>query len=95
MNEPAEILVSSNPRSSDWAEALLKLTWQCSLDGMRLTDETGRIVMVNDAFCRLVEQPKAGLEGRMMTAPYVTDLHAGILAKHRRRFQDRTVEPHC
>jgi PAS domain S-box-containing protein len=53
--------VESALRSS---ELLFHSVWENSADGMRLTDEHGRIVAVNDAFCRMVGRMRAELEGR-------------------------------
>ena len=36
------------------SETLFRSVWENSVDGMRLTDENGVIVAVNDAFCKLV-----------------------------------------
>ena len=46
------------------SELLFHSVWENSVDGMRLTDEHGRIVAVNEAFSRLVQLPRAELEGR-------------------------------
>ena len=37
------------------SEILFSKLWEISVDGMRLTDGNGTIVMVNDAYCRIVE----------------------------------------
>ncbi|MBN2507517.1 MAG: PAS domain S-box protein [Verrucomicrobia bacterium] len=76
------------------SEKRLRLTWESSLDGMRLADGDGRVVMVNNAFCRLVQKPREDLEGRMMSVPYPADRAEEILGKHRRRFADRSLPPH-
>ena len=36
------------------SEMLFRSVWENSVDGMRLTDENGVIVAVNDAYCKLV-----------------------------------------
>ena len=40
------------------SEILFSKLWEISVDGMRLTDDNGTIVMVNDAYCRSVELNK-------------------------------------
>ncbi len=45
------------------SETLFRSVWENSVDGMRLTDENGIIVAVNDAYCKLV-----GLEARRWKA---------------------------
>jgi two-component system sensor histidine kinase/response regulator len=57
-----------------WAQQSLKdsqmrlnSVWENSVDGMRLTDESGLIVSVNRAFCRLIEMEQRDLVGRPFT----------------------------
>jgi PAS domain S-box-containing protein len=44
--------------------------WENSIDGMRLTDRVGRIVAVNEAYCRLVKLPREKLEGQLFSVVY-------------------------
>lgn len=76
------------------SEQLLESTWQSALDGKRLTDESGRIVKVNDAYCALMQMPREALEGHPMHAPYPPENAADILAKHCERFRNRTIPSH-
>ena len=39
------------------SEERFRSVWEHSIDGMRLTDREGRILTVNEAFCRLVKLP--------------------------------------
>jgi PAS domain S-box-containing protein len=75
-------------------EQLFRLVWKSSLDGMRLSDATGNVVLVNDAYCRLMQLPRTALEGRPMSAPYVPEQQAGIMREHGERFRTRSVPPH-
>lgn len=52
------------------SETLFRSVWENSADGMRLTDENGIIVAVNEAFCKLVGLQQDELEGRMFTVIY-------------------------
>lgn len=70
------------------SESVLRKMWECSVDGMRLTDKTGKILMVNDALCSMIEIPRSQLEGRDITA-----MHPGnslelkhILRRYRENF---------
>jgi len=56
--------VESALRSS---ELLFHSVWENSVDGMRLTDEHGRIMAVNEAFCRMVQSSRAELEGKLFS----------------------------
>ncbi|MBI3886963.1 MAG: PAS domain S-box protein [Opitutae bacterium] len=91
LNTNLERLVAERTGSLVRSENQLRLVWEGALDGMRLTDEAGTAVRVNDAYCRLMGQARAALEGRPMCEPYAADRHADILAKHRRRFHERQV----
>ena len=52
------------------SETLFHSVWVNSVDGMRLTDQNGVIVAVNDAFSRLVGMPAQQLEGKPFTVIY-------------------------
>jgi len=49
------------------SETLFRSVWENSADGMRLTDEKGTIVAVNQAFCRMVGLAPAQLDGKPLT----------------------------
>ena len=61
------LAVETARRSS---ETLFRSVWENSVDGMRLTDESGSIVAVNEAFCQLVGLPSRQLEGKPFTVIY-------------------------
>ncbi|SPE59690.1 putative Response receiver sensor histidine kinase response regulator, PAS and GAF domain-containing [Verrucomicrobia bacterium] len=52
------------------SEERFRSVWENSIDGMRLTDRMGRIVDVNEAFCRLVKIPRAHLLGQVFSVMY-------------------------
>jgi PAS domain S-box-containing protein len=54
------------------SETLFRSVWENSADGMRLTDESGVIVAVNEAFCKLAGLPQDQLEGKLFTVIYGT-----------------------
>jgi len=75
------------------SEMLFRSVWQNSVDGMRLSDEKGVIVAVNDAFCKLVGMKVTELEGRLFTAAYAeTEDLQGMIVNHRERFLKRKNE---
>jgi PAS domain S-box-containing protein len=45
----------------------LRCVWEHSIDGMRLTDREGRIIAVNDAYCKLVRMPRLKLLGQLFS----------------------------
>lgn len=69
--------------------------WENSVDGMRLTDENGTIVAVNEAFCKLVGMKREELEDRPFTITYAenADLQ-GKLTRYLQRFKDRAIQKH-
>ena len=50
--------------------------WASSKDGMRLLDERGTIVMVNESFCQLVGMKEKDLLGKPFTAAYRSENQA-------------------
>lgn len=75
------------------SEMLFHSVWENSVDGMRLTDEHGLIVAVNEAFCKLVGMSRAELEGNPFTVIYAElEQPERILKKYQQRFRDRVIE---
>jgi two-component system cell cycle sensor histidine kinase/response regulator CckA len=75
------------------SETQFREVWEKSLDGMRLTDEAGVVLLVNDAYCRMVGRPRGDLEGRTFTDAYAEREREGLLADYRRRFAARDSRP--
>jgi PAS domain S-box-containing protein len=71
------------------SETLFRSVWENSVDGMRLTDEHGIIVAVNDAFCKLAEMSQEELEGKPFMVIYAqSEDREDMLEKHRERFRE-------
>jgi PAS domain S-box-containing protein len=75
------------------SEMLFRSVWENSVDGMRLTDENGVIVAVNDAYCKLVEMEASALEGKPFTIVYAesSDLDE-FMERYREHFRERATE---
>ncbi len=75
------------------SENLFRSVWENSVDGMRLTDEAGDILAVNQAFCKLVGLPSAQLEGHPFTIIYGPEANKEImLQNHRRHFTEASLQ---
>lgn len=75
------------------SETLFRSVWQNSVTGLRLANEQGTIVAVNDAFCRLVGMEAQALEGQPLTVIYsAAEDREKILDQHREAFLARNVE---
>ncbi len=75
------------------SESRLRLVWSESADGMRLTSKEGTVLLVNDAYCRLVGKPREAIEGCLLSDVYVEDQRDHNLRTYRARFASRAVEP--
>ena len=56
------------------SEARFRAIWEHSIDGMRLTDAEGITIAVNEAFCRLVKQPRERLIGKPFSEAYTEEI---------------------
>jgi len=75
------------------SEMLFHSVWENSVDGMRLTDENGIVVAVNQAFCHLTGLTRLELEGKPFTVIYAdSEQPERILQKYRERFRGRVIE---
>ncbi len=76
------------------SELQFHTVWESSLDGMRLTDEDGNALAVNDSYCRLARKAREEIEGKPLSVVYGEERQAHIQKRHRERFMSRTVKPH-
>ena len=73
------------------SEEQFRLLWECSHDGMRLTDADGRLLRVNDAYCRLVGLKRQDIEGQPFFGCLAPDSRDDALEDYRRRLSDRAA----
>ena len=76
------------------SEILFSKLWGISVDGMRLTDGNGTIVMVNDAYCRIVELDKEELLNRLFTVVYHQSEQKRVLETYRRDVINNEIKTH-
>jgi PAS domain S-box-containing protein len=76
------------------SELLFRTVWEKTLDGMRLTDENGIVVKVNDAFCNMMDIAREDIEGKPLSVLYPEERSDHILQRHRQRFRTQTVDAH-
>jgi len=68
------------------SELRFRSIWNNSADGMRLTDRAGRIVDVNEAFCKLVKIPREELLGQVLSVAYQNQGPDDTLTPYHKRF---------
>ena len=73
------------------SEEQLRAVWEHSIDGMRLTDHRGRIIAVNEAYCRLVKLPRERLLGELFSVTYAEKGMEGRLDDYLERFRTGEV----
>ena len=66
------------------SETLFRSVWESSAEGMRLTDENGIIVAVNNAFCKLMGLAQDELVGKVFTVIYATTENMSEMMEHYR-----------
>ncbi|MBI3754277.1 MAG: PAS domain S-box protein, partial [Deltaproteobacteria bacterium] len=72
----------------------LRAVWEKANDGMRITDEEGTIVLVNDAYCAMVGKPRDEIVGKPMSVIFEEAKQVEKLRKHQDRFRSRSVPHH-
>jgi len=63
------------------------------INGMRLTDENGIIISVNNAFAKLFEKDKNEIIGKSFPVVYGTDSGFNDVTSFVRHFRERTIQP--
>ena len=78
------------------SEAQFRQVWESAHDGMRLMDEEGTIITVNDAYCRLMGMGREELVGKPLSVVYQNQSGRSDdadLSKYRKNLAARTIEP--
>ena len=75
------------------SEATFRSVWERSIDGMRLTDKEGRIIAVNEAYCRLVKLPREKLGGQNFSVVYQGHGTNDSIEVYQRRFASSDIVP--
>jgi two-component system sensor histidine kinase UhpB len=76
------------------SEILFSKLWEISVDGMRLTDENGTIIMVNDAYCRIVELTKEELLYKPFSVVYHESEQEDVLGIYKRDVINSKIKTH-
>jgi PAS domain S-box-containing protein len=76
------------------SESQLRLVWESSGHGMRLTDRDGVLLRVNDAYCRMVQKSQAELEGQLLTVAHSQANAQFVLSTYQKRVDSNTVTPY-
>jgi PAS domain S-box-containing protein len=76
------------------SESQLRLVWGSSADGMRLTNREGIVLRVNDAYCQMVQKPRADLEGQLLTTIHSNQNAEFVLETYQHRIDTNTLAPH-
>ena len=70
----------------------LRLMWERSMDGMRLSDRRGVVLRANPALARMFAKPLESLLGQPFTCCYGAGDSESILASYREQVESRTVD---
>lgn len=74
------------------SEVKFRSIWESSNDAMRLIDENGIIINVNQSYCNLFSLKKEQLIGKLFNIPYIIRDKDKSLAGFRNRFKNRTIQ---
>ncbi len=75
------------------SEMLFHAVWENSVDGMRLTDADGKVIAINEAYCKLVGISRSEIEGKPLTSVYADSEHPDqMLQDYCKRFQSRNIK---
>ncbi|MBE0570258.1 MAG: PAS domain S-box protein [Ignavibacteriaceae bacterium] len=66
--------------------------WEISVDGMRLIDEDGKILLVNDSFCKIFQMEKDKLLGKPFSIVYKRDEQEPALEAYRRDIRNNKIK---
>ncbi|HSL87809.1 MAG TPA: PAS domain S-box protein [Ignavibacteriaceae bacterium] len=75
------------------SENIFRTIWNNSIDGMRLTDEKGIIIMCNDSFARLFNKSKSELTGKPLSSIYDSETARNAIKNYIENFSTGKIEP--
>lgn len=73
------------------SEEEFRTIWENSVDAMRLIDENGVIINVNDSYCKLFGLSKTDLIGYLFNVSYTVTDNDNSLIGYKERFKNRTI----
>ncbi len=73
------------------SEQRFRSIWENSKDGMRITDQDGMILMVNNMYCHLTKKEPHEMIGELFSVIYREDLQTDILDIYSRKFEDGEI----
>ncbi len=76
------------------SEILFNQLLQISADGLRLMNEDGQVLRVNDSYCRLVGKTKDELEGQHFTNSYYHEDRSKILDTYQSQVRNKNLPAH-
>lgn len=66
--------------------------WESSVDGMRLIDEEGNILLVNEAFCKMFSLPREELIGKPFSIVYTKSEQQQALESYRKDIRNNKLK---
>ena len=75
------------------SELHFRSIWESSLDGMRLTNENGIVVAINNAFAKLFEKDKNEIIGKVFTVVYGEDSGFNDVDSFVNHLRKKTIKP--
>ncbi|MBK7632399.1 MAG: PAS domain S-box protein [Ignavibacteriales bacterium] len=73
------------------SEQKFRSIWESSVDAMRLVDENGVIINVNDSYCNLFGLKKENLIGSIFNISYIITESENWISGFKERFKNRTI----
>jgi PAS domain S-box-containing protein len=74
------------------SENEFRTVWENSASGLRLTDENGIIIRVNEAYCRIYGKTQEELTGATIATVYPVEDAERKITKHKERFKKRIID---
>ncbi len=74
------------------ANLLFGQLWEISVDGMRLIDEDGNILLINESFCKIFNMQKEQLVGKPFSVVYSYPERESALKSYRRDIRENEIK---
>ncbi len=94
IQSPKGSKLSASEDNLSSSEILFNRFWEISVDGMRMTDESGKILAVNEAFCKTMNLERKKLIGKPFPAAYHEDERQDAIKMYQTDLKNNALKTH-
>jgi two-component system sensor histidine kinase UhpB len=76
------------------AEIIFNRFWEISVDGMRMTDDSGQVIAANEAFCKIMELERNQIVGQPFSIAYHENQRQEAISNYQKNLRNNALKTH-